>query len=252
MFRQESSAEGFLTLPANIYEMFPMFVDISAKRVVVFGGGNVAERKVRQILESGCRNIEVYSLDFADELKKRYRNGEIECIKCDLWHADIDKIVEGAFIVIICTDDDALNERIYEIARFSSSLVNYGDKGDMFMSSVIRKDGFIIAISTSGSSPAMARRMKRRIASVICDDDAKMLRIQTWLRAHLRNFVHDPNQRREILNNVLNSSECWEALDDDIESAKARIANFVDSMIEMMQKCSQQKKRGKCLNNREQ
>ena len=50
--------------------MFPLFVDVSAKRIVVFGGGAVAERKVSRLLDAGAKEVEIYSLDFTNELKK--------------------------------------------------------------------------------------------------------------------------------------------------------------------------------------
>ena len=56
---------------------FPLFVDVSAKKIVVFGGGAVAERKVSRLLDASAKEVEVYSLDFVKELEERCRRGEV-------------------------------------------------------------------------------------------------------------------------------------------------------------------------------
>lgn len=211
--------------------MLPLYVDVSGKRIIVFGGGIVAERKIRQILETdsagGKTNIEVYSLDFIPSIEAIMKQGVIRCFESDLWKQDIGEIVKGAFLLLICTDDRPLNDRILKEAAKFELLINYSDYGDAFMSSVINKGGFIISVSTAGKGPAMARYMKKKIAALVGEKEAKMLQIQSRLRHYLKLRIKDEERRRTILNSVLDDPECWSALDAPIDIAEKAIYRIV-------------------------
>jgi precorrin-2 dehydrogenase/sirohydrochlorin ferrochelatase len=211
--------------------MLPLYVDVSDKRIVVFGGGIVAERKIRQILETdstgGKTNIEVYSLDFIPQIEAMTRQGVIRCFQSNLWELDIGEILNGAFLILICTDDRQLNDRILKEAAKFGLLINYSNYGDAFMSSVINKGGFLISVSTAGKGPAMARYMKKKIAALVGEKEAKMLQIQSRLRYYLKQRIKDEEQRRTILNSVLDDPECWSALDAPIDIAEKDIVRIV-------------------------
>ncbi len=211
--------------------MLPLYVDISGKRIVVFGGGTVAERKIHQILETNGAgeklNVEVYSLDFTPRLEELKEEGEIQCFRCDLWEQNLGELIKGAFLVLVCTDDETLNRRILKEAAKFDALVNYRHVGDVFMSSVVNKGGFLISVSTSGKGPAMARYMKRKISSLIGDKEEKMLLIQSKLREDLKGKIKEEERRREILSLVLNDPECWAALDASVEVAEKLIFKIV-------------------------
>jgi precorrin-2 dehydrogenase/sirohydrochlorin ferrochelatase len=211
--------------------MLPLYVDVSDKRIVVFGGGIVAERKIRQILDTnsidGKTNIEVHSLDFIPQIEAMTKQGVIRCFKSDLWELNIGEIVKGAFLILICTDDRPLNDRILKEAAKFELLINYSNYGDAFMSSVINKGGFIISVSTAGKGPAMARYMKKKIAALVGEKEAKMLQIQSRLRRYLKQRIKDEKRRRKILNSVLDDPECWSALDAPIDIAEKVIFRIV-------------------------
>jgi len=216
--------------------MLPLYVNVSDKRIIVFGGGDVAERKIRQILETGTDstegypnlNIEVYSLNFTLRIKELCEKEEFRCFQCDLWDQNLEELVKDAFLILICTSDDPLNDSIFNEAAKCNVLINYKDKGNAFMSSVVNKGGFLISISTGGKGPAMARYMKGKIASLIGEKEEKMLYIQTHLREYLKEKIKDEGQRKEILNYVLSNSDCWAALDEPVEVAQQRIVKIVE------------------------
>lgn len=212
--------------------MLPLYVNVSGKRIIVFGGGAVAERKIRQILDTGSDeevNVEVYSLDFTPHIEDMGEKGEIDCFRCDLWGRDLGEITKGAFLTLICTDDDALNNRILKEMEKSDALVNYGNEGDAFMSSVVKKGGFLISISTTGKAPAMAKHMREKISSIIGEKEEKMLHIQSHLRRRLKEKIRDENRRREVLNLVLSDPECWTVLDEPFEVAEKLVFKIVDN-----------------------
>ncbi len=209
--------------------MLPLYVDVSGKRIVVFGGGAVAERKICQILETDGTglDVEVYSLDFTARIEELMEKGEIQCFRYDLWDQNLGELIKGAFLILICTGDETLNNRILKEAAKFDALVNYRHDGDAFMSSVVNKGGFLISISTGGKGPAMARYMKAKISALIGDKEEKMLLIQSNLRGYLKGRIEDEKRRREILNSVLNDPECWAALDAPVDAAEKIIIKIV-------------------------
>jgi hypothetical protein len=100
--------------------MLPLYVAVSGKRALVFGGGSVAERKICRILEIGTQgteghlNIEVYSREFTPRIEAMQERGEIQCFRCDLWdqNVDVGELIKDAFLIIICTSNDTLNEHL--------------------------------------------------------------------------------------------------------------------------------------------
>jgi precorrin-2 dehydrogenase/sirohydrochlorin ferrochelatase len=211
--------------------MLPLYVNVSGKRVVVFGGGEVAERKISQILETdgdgGSVGVEVHSLDFTPRIEEMWEKGEIQCFRCDLWEQNLEELIKGAFLVLVCTGDENLNNRILKEATKFDVLVNYRDEGNVFMSSVVNKGGFLISVSTGGKGPAMAKYMKTKISSLIGDKEEKMLLIQSNLRRYLKKKVKEEHRRQEILNRVLNDPECWAVLDAPVEVAEKLIFKIV-------------------------
>ena len=81
--------------------------------------------------------MEVYSLDFTSGIGELCEKGTIQCFSCNLWDQNLGDLIEGAFLILICTDDEALNNHIYTEAVKFDSLINHSDKGDAFMSSLL-------------------------------------------------------------------------------------------------------------------
>ena len=211
--------------------MLPLYVNVAHKRIVVFGGGEVAERKIRQILDTngteGKPDLEVYSLDFTPRIEELREKGALKCFQCDLWDSDLGKLLKDAFLVLVCTSDESLNTRILNEAAKFDALVNYRHEGDAFMSSVINKGGFLISISTEGKGPAMAKYMRETISQFIGAKEEKMLLIQASLRDYLKVTIKEEERRHEILNRVLRDPECWAALDAPVEIAEGLIRRII-------------------------
>jgi precorrin-2 dehydrogenase/sirohydrochlorin ferrochelatase len=216
--------------------MLPLYIAVSGKRIVVFGGGSVAERKIRQILETctdsteGNANIEVYSLAFTPWIAEQCKEQTLHCFHGDLrdQNRDMAKLLKDAFLILICTSDVTLNERLFTEAVKTDALINYKDKGNVFMSSVVKKGGMLISISTDGKGPAMARYMREKITALVGEQEGKMLVIQNYLRSYLKEKITDERKRRAILNYVLRDFDCWTALDEPVEVARERIVKIVE------------------------
>jgi precorrin-2 dehydrogenase/sirohydrochlorin ferrochelatase len=197
----------------------PLLIDMSDKKVVIFGSGSVGERKAN--LFSEYAKVTVVSRSFYDvfyELEEKYG---IQLIKTDagkLTDDEINDIIRDAFLVIPATNDRSINERIVNLSKSLDILTNEVDAiGDVTVPAVIKRGGLTISISTSGSSPAFSRFTRRQVENIITPEFGDMIRIQDEMRTYLKAEVPDQRNRKEILWNILESEEVWNALEESYE-----------------------------------
>ena len=138
---------------------YPVFLDLRGRRVVVIGGGAMGEEKVTRLLPYEA-NVVVVSPDVTDEVSTLAQDGQIEWIRRPYRPDDL----EGAFIAIVAdTSDDAVNHAVSEEARQRNVPLNVADVTDLctwITPSVARRGEVIVATSTGGASPALARRFR--------------------------------------------------------------------------------------------
>jgi precorrin-2 dehydrogenase/sirohydrochlorin ferrochelatase len=199
----------------------PLMIDFSGRKVMIFGGGSVGERKAG--LFSPHAEIIVISTDFTQELEKLGECGRVKLMPYDidsLSDADIQDLLADAFLVIPATSNSLLNERIIGIANRNNVLVNQVDSiGDVVVPSVIKRGNLTIGISTLGSSPAVSKYTRKRIEQVITTRYEDMIRIQEEMRICLKQDVPDQKNRKEILWKILDDEAVWDALSDSYEKA---------------------------------
>jgi precorrin-2 dehydrogenase / sirohydrochlorin ferrochelatase len=138
---------------------YPLFLDISRRRCVVVGGGNVAERKVGRLLDCGA-SVEIVGRTLTPALSALKEKGRI------IHHeADYEKSrIRGAFLVIGATDSDTVNERISRDARALEIPVNIVDdpaRCDFILPSIVERGDLSIVVSTGGKSPALAKKLRK-------------------------------------------------------------------------------------------
>lgn len=134
-------------------------VGLADSRCVVVGGGRVAARKVEALIEAGARPV-VIARELADELQARARAGEIEVLLRDYGHGDL----VGARLVIAATDDERVNEAVWQDAREVGCLVNVVDdpaRCNFYVPATVRRGVLTLAIATGGHAPALSRRIRQ-------------------------------------------------------------------------------------------
>ena len=140
---------------------YPILLNIQGKKCLVAGGGKVALRKVKVLLEHGA-NVEIVSPVFCPELNQLAADGAIRAIQRDYKSEDL----QHAFIAIAATDDAKTNERVASEARRREVLTNVVDdpkNSDFIVPSYFERGYVIIAVSTSGRSPALARKIRSEL-----------------------------------------------------------------------------------------
>ena len=138
---------------------YPVFLDLRGRRVVVIGGGAMGEEKVTRLMPYGA-DVVVVSPDVTDEVSKLAQDGQVEWTRRLYRGGDL----EGAFIAIVAdTSDDAVNQVVSEEARERNVPLNVADVTDLctwITPSVARRGEVIVATSTGGASPALARKFR--------------------------------------------------------------------------------------------
>lgn len=168
--------------PATAY--YPVFLNISGRKCIVVGGGQVALRKVRALLPHGAE-VEVISPDLCPELAQLARSGGIQALDREYQPGDL----SGAFVAIAATDNAEINRRVVAEARSRAVLVNVVDdaeKSDFIVPSCLQRGDIIIAVSTSGKSPALARKIRTKLETELGDEYAQLAQLVGEVRAELK------------------------------------------------------------------
>ncbi|NMB79198.1 MAG: bifunctional precorrin-2 dehydrogenase/sirohydrochlorin ferrochelatase [Methanomicrobiales archaeon] len=204
--------------------MIPLYIDCSGRRIVIFGGGDVAARKAAYF--SGKADIVVVSRSFVpafDAMKVTKKDMDLVTES----GRNLAVILTGAFLVIAATSEPEINNRIGRLCKATGILFNNadGETGDVIMPAVSRGENYLIAVSTMGNSPAVSRYIRDRINDTFpaLDD---MIALQIRLREVLKAAEPDQKKRAAILEKVLNDPAVWAALEahrpDVWDDVKAR------------------------------
>jgi precorrin-2 dehydrogenase/sirohydrochlorin ferrochelatase len=185
---------------SQVAQYYPIYLNICDRRCIVVGGGEVALRKVQILLEYGAK-VNVVSPELDIELIKLAQDNKI----CTFAREYKDGDLEGAFVAIAATDSDEINRQVAAEARKRAVLINVVDDAkycDFIVPSVMRRGDITITVSTSGKSPALARKLRLKIEDEIGKEYAEL----TELIAEVRGEI--------IREGVKVSGENWqEALD---------------------------------------
>ena len=182
---------------------YPINLDLRERRCVVIGGGAVAERKVESLIEYGAA-VRVVSPAITPALERLASEGLIERIDSEYREDHL----EGAVLVIGATDDRDVNSRISSDARNRGLLVNIVDDPELcnfFVPASVRHGDLIISVSTSGKSPAMARRLREEIEACYGPEYGLLADLLGSLRDEVKAAYSDPAERTRAYVRILDS-----------------------------------------------
>lgn len=197
--------------------MIPLFVDCTRRRIVIFGGGEVAARKAA--IFSKNADVIVVSRSFVpafDEL--RITRKELDLDKTD--GREFAGLLTGAFLVIAAVSSSEINNRIGRLCKATGILFNNadGEPGDVIVPSVTGGNNYTLAISTHGRSPAISRFIREHLEQAYPVMD-EMIALQQLLRTELKRVEPDQEKRETILWRVLEDPEIWTTLSHDTTEA---------------------------------
>ncbi len=174
---------------------FPVFLDLKEKRCIVVGGGAVAERKVKNLLKAGAR-VKVISPELTAPLSRLRDEKKISHLSRSYRRKDL----EGALLAIAATNDRTINERVFREATANRIPVNVVDDpahSSFIVPSIVHKKDLLVAVSTSGRSPALARLLRQKLEREIGPEYPRFLSLLGRVRKKVlsRGLGQRENQR---------------------------------------------------------
>jgi len=173
---------------------YPIVLDLAGRRAVVVGGGRVALRKARALAEAGARVTAVapqFLPAFAED-------AHIERIEAPYAAEHL----EGAVLVIAATDEEAVNRRVADDARAAGVPVNVVDvpaECDFIVPAQVRRGDLVVAVTTGGAAPSLARRLRERLQEQFGPEWADYLKAVRAVREKILAEGRPPEVRRRLL-----------------------------------------------------
>ena len=181
---------------------YPVSLDIRNRKCLVVGGGSVSNRKVMTLLECGAI-VTVVSPDVAEELFELAEKKMIELKKRPYEPSDID----GMFLVIGATDNEELNRQINKDAERQNKLCNIADRPEacnFILPSIVNRGNLVIAISTSGKSPAFAKKMRQDLEKEFGEEYDEFLQLMGAIRKNALSEKHEPEAHKHLFEQLIN------------------------------------------------
>ncbi|HOO72770.1 MAG TPA: bifunctional precorrin-2 dehydrogenase/sirohydrochlorin ferrochelatase [Spirochaetota bacterium] len=214
---------------------YPVMLNLSGKRTVVVGGGEVACRKVRDLLDAGALVTVISPEVHADIEKIARENGEMISIEGRKYEPGD---LRGASLVFSATDDSAVNREVFREAEQLNIFINAVDDPDncsFIVPSSIRRGDLIVAVSTSGASPSLAAKIRKDIEKDIPSDIEPLLVSLRKIREILKNdveFIHlSSSERGEIMKKLTSQNDFLRKIlsADDSPALKTLLREIIES-----------------------
>ena len=207
---------------------YPVFLNLRGRRAVVIGGGAVAEQKVLGLLAAGA-HVTVVSPETTPRLEELAAAGGIDLRRRPYRTGDL----AGAWLAIAGTDDRAANAQVWAEAEREGVLLNAVDDLDhcSFIAPAIHREGDItVAVSTAGKSPALAARLRQRVARLVGPAEARLCELLGALRPELAARVPDSRARTALWYRLVDSDVIEFVRRGDMEGARERVDELVDDV----------------------
>ncbi|WP_038499506.1 siroheme synthase CysG [Candidatus Palibaumannia cicadellinicola] len=185
-------------------EYLPLFANLRRRTVLVVGGGHVAARKIELLMRTGAQ-IRVVARELCPQLTGIINNRDINWLGPIFEPAMLDEV----FLVIAATDDAELNARVYKCADERHTLVNVVDEQQncsFIFPSIVDRSPIIVAISSSGKAPVLARIIREQIESMLPMFLGTMATIAGTWRSRIKQYICNMAGRRSFWEKAFNGS----------------------------------------------
>lgn len=208
---------------------YPVYLNLKGRRVVVIGGGEIAERKIESLLESGA-SVLVISPDVTPRIASLSEQKGIEIRDRKYTPGDC----AGAALVFSAAADPEISRAVHQEATALGIFINTSDQPELcsfIMPAVVRRGDIGVAISTSGTSPALAARLRRKISGVIGPEYARLAELLSQIRPEIRSKVRTEGRRKDLHYRIIDSDIISLLKRDDIAPAERRLQEIIEDFV---------------------
>lgn len=202
-------------------DYLPLFADLAGRPVLVVGGGDIAARKIELLRRAGAR-IQIASRELCPELQTLLDEQQLEWLATAFEPAQLDKV----FLVIAATDDNALNAHVYDEANARHKLVNVVDdqpKCSFIFPSIVDRSPLVVAISSSGTAPVLARMLREKLETLLPSHLGQMAQLAGQWRDKVKARFSRMSDRRRYWERIFNGRFASQMATGDVEAAKATL-----------------------------
>ena len=173
---------------------YPVYLNLTGKKCLVFGGGPIAEDKIAKLQSTGAQ-VTIVSPTVTPNLQAWAHRGDFQWQPREYQAGDM----EGAFLSIAATNDRQVNHEIFQEAERLGVLINVVDdpeQGTFIAPAVVRRGQVTLAISTGGASPALARKLREALTEDAVLEWADLARVLSLARKVVkkRGLTVDPQR----------------------------------------------------------
>jgi precorrin-2 dehydrogenase / sirohydrochlorin ferrochelatase len=182
---------------------FPVYLELRERPCVVIGGGAVAERKTLSLLEAGA-DVTIVSPTLTQKLQELSIAGKINHLQKSYDEKDL----SGEFLVIAATNSPEINRRVAQEGKKRHLLVNVAvppEESSFIVPSVVERGELLIAISTSGASPALSRKIRQELEEKYGPEYELYLNKLSAIRKRIIEEIADANKRKQVLQAIVDS-----------------------------------------------
>lgn len=180
---------------------YPVFLDVKHRNCLVVGGGSVGARKVSTLLDCGA-SVTVVSPKINAKLNELSKKETLIIKKKSFQFSDL----KDKFLVIGATDNQELNQQIHIEAERLGILCNIADRPEacnFILPSIVKKGDLVIAISTSGKSPAFAKKLRKDFEKQFGNEYAAFLEVMGAIRKKLLAKDHKPEVHKPLFEQLI-------------------------------------------------
>jgi uroporphyrin-III C-methyltransferase/precorrin-2 dehydrogenase/sirohydrochlorin ferrochelatase len=203
---------------------FPLFADLQGRRVLVVGGGAVAERKVRLLLEAGA-SVTLVAPAATDWLRS---TAGVE------FHAEVfdPRHFDGVVLAIAATDDAQVNAAVAAAGRDRNVLVNVVDVSHLssfIVPAIVDRSPLVIAISTGGVAPVLARLVRERLETLIDGSYGQLAGLLERWRGRIKARLPEVTPRRRFYEAVVRGNVADLVRSQDVAAAEIELARTLQA-----------------------
>lgn len=191
-------------------DYLPIFCRLDNKPVLLVGGGDVAERKARLLLDAGAR-LTVVSPALEPELAALAASGTIDWLAAEFEPAQL----TGKWLVVAATDRREVNALVYQSAnqaRIFANLVDDPKRSSFIMPSIIDRSPLIVAISSGGKAPVLARLLREKLEALLPQHLGAVATFAGSLRDRVKARFASMGERRQFWERLLGADRLGQAL----------------------------------------
>lgn len=204
----------------------PIFCQLRGRACLLVGGGDVAERKARLLLDAGAQ-LTVNALTFIPQFTAWAAEGMLTLVEGEF----SETLLDECWLAIAATDNDAVNQRVSDAAetrRIFCNVVDAPKEASFIMPSIIDRSPLMVAISSGGTSPVLARLLREKLESLLPQHLGHVAKFAGQLRSRVKRHFATMSERRRFWEKLFVNDRLAQSL---ANQNMAAVENITEQML---------------------